>query len=88
MTDNPWRYCSAEKPPEYTRIQIRDRNHNTYIGYRYKNRYYETIGNYSINDPYKWRYIPVGSYLWDEIKEKIKRMSYDEEGVVYGCENN
>ena len=88
MTDNPWRYCSAEKPPEYVRIQIKDYYKIKHVGYRCKNIYYETIGNSVIKAPFQWRYIPVGSYLWTEIKEKIKELSYGGEEVVYGCENN
>lgn len=82
MINNPWRYCNREKPPEYVRIQIRDKNYIKYVGYRCKNTYYETIGNYVIHNPYQWRYIPVGSYLWDEIKEKIHTISYGTVGEV------
>ena len=74
--NNLWRYCDKEKPPEYNRIEIRDKQYVKYVGYRYKNTYFETIGNYIIKDPYQWRYIPVGSYLWNEIIEKIKNMPY------------
>ena len=68
---NPWRYCDRDKPPEYVRIQIRDKQNMKYVGYRYKKQYYETIGNYLIKNPYQWRYIPVGSCVWEEIKQRI-----------------
>lgn len=75
MPKNPWKYCDRNKPPEYTRIQIKDRDKIKYVGYRCKNTYYETIGNYVIKNPWQWRYIPVGSYLWEEVKDKIKGLS-------------
>lgn len=75
MFENPWRYCSKEKPPEYVRVEIKNAYCQHYVGYRYKNKYYETIGNFIIEDPFQWRYIPVGSYLWEEIKSKIHDLS-------------
>lgn len=80
---NPWRYCDRDKPPEYVRIEIRDRYYTKFVGYRYKDKYYETIGNYLIKHPFQWKYIPVGSYLWNEIKEKIKELSYEQGEVAY-----
>lgn len=68
---NPWRSCIFNPPPQYTRVEIKSKVNKRYIGYRYKNTYYETIGNYVIQDPDKWRYIPVGSTLWQEIKQKL-----------------
>lgn len=82
MANNPWRYCAKEKPPEYLRIQIKNNKSERFVGYRYKNTYYETIGNYVIPNPYQWRYIPVGSYLWAEIKEKICSLSYEGVGEI------
>ena len=86
---NPWRFCDTENPPEYVRIQIKDRYNTKYVGYRCKHTYYEAIGNYVIKQPFQWRYIPVGSYLWAEIKDKIKSLSYGgEEETVYGCDSS
>ena len=82
--NNPWRFCDSNPPPQYVRVEIKTRNNKRYAGYRFRKTYYETIGNYIIPDPYKWRYIPVGSYLWNEIKEKIRGLSNTEEGVIYG----
>lgn len=82
---NPWRFCDTEPPPQYTRVEIKSRNRQVYVGYRYKKQYYETIGNSVIPDPFKWRYIPVGSYLWNEIVNKIRSLSIEEEvGRVHG----
>ena len=78
MLDNPWRSCKTEKPPEYLRIEIKDIYCTKYVGYRYRDTYFETIGNFIIENPYQWRHIPVGSYLWNEVKEKIRLLS---EGV-------
>ena len=78
MLDNPWRYCQTENPPEYLRIEIKDIYSTRFVGYRYSKKYYETIGNFIIENPYQWRYIPAGSYLWNEVKEKIRMLS---EGV-------
>lgn len=83
MTKNPWRYCNNDKPPEYIRILIRDKKKTQYIGYRCKNTYYETIGNYVIPNPWQWKYIPVGSYLWNEIKERIHSISVECGEVAY-----
>lgn len=83
MISNPWRYCNTDKPPEYTRIQIKDKHNVKYIGYRCKGTYYETIGNYVIKNPYMWRYIPVGSYLWEEIRNKIRNLSCGYGEVAY-----
>ena len=83
--NNPWRYCNTDPPPQYTRVEIKSKDSYRYVGYRYKNKYYETIGNYIINNPFEWRFIPVGSYLWSEIIEKIRNLSLQEEGEkVYG----
>ena len=80
---NPWRDCKIDKPPEYTRVQIKNTNGKKFIGYRYKNKYYETIGNYVIDSPYMWRYIPVGSYLWTEIVKQINKAYYTQGEVAY-----
>lgn len=82
--NNPWRLCKDDPPKQYIRIEIKSKNNDRYIGYRYLDHYYETIGNYIISDPYKWRYIPVGSYLWNEIVERIRRLSLYNEEPVYG----
>lgn len=66
-----WQSCKDNPPPEYTRIEIRDTNNKHYIGYRYKNKYFETYGNWVIKYPLLWRHIPVGSYLLVELKEKL-----------------
>ena len=69
---NPWRLCSLNPPPQYVRLEIKVKDKkDTYIGYRYGNKYYESIGNYIIENPYKWRFIPQGSYLWEEIRKRI-----------------
>lgn len=72
MRTNNWQLCSKNPPPEYTRVEIKDKNRRRYIGYRCRNVYYETFGNYIIKNPYRWRYIPQGSYLWEEIKRRVK----------------
>ena len=84
---NPWRLCDATPPEEYVRVEIKSKDGNRFIGYRYQRKYYTTIGNYLINDPYKWRYIPVGSFLWNEIRKAIKSLSYGED-VAYACKLN
>ena len=85
MINNSWRFCDTDPPQQYVRVEIKGRDKRKYVGYRYKNTYYETIGNYVIEKPHKWRYIPVGSYLWNEITEKIHRLSsgYGEEEVAF-----
>lgn len=85
MRINNWQLCSKNPPPEYTRVEIRDKDRHTYIGYRYLNRYYETFGNYIIQDPIKWRYIPQNSYLLEEIKQRLKNIKEGE--IVYGCQD-
>lgn len=82
MRINNWQSCDKNPPSQYTRVEIRDKNRKTYIGYRYGNTYYETFGNYIIPNPVKWRYIPQGSYLFETIKEKIKERGV---GEVYGA---
>lgn len=72
MRINNWQLCSKNPPPEYTRVEIKDTKSRKYIGYRCNQKYYETFGNYIIPDPFKWRYIPQGSFLWEEIKRKIR----------------
>lgn len=86
--NNPWRYCDKEKPPEYTRIEIRDKEYVKYVGYRYKKSYFETIGNYLIKNPYQWRYIPIGSYLWNEILDKIRELQIERGEAVYNDRAN
>ena len=86
MIDNPWRFCDTDPPSQYMRVEIKTKNGKKYVGYRYKKNYYETIGNYIIKNPYKWRMIPVGSYLWNEIKEKIVSSSQLE--VAYERDNH
>ena len=83
---NPWRFCDTDPPPQYVRVEIKSHHNKRYVGYRCKRQYYETIGNYIIPDPHKWRYIPVGSYLWNEIKDKIRKLSLEQEEPAYGCE--
>lgn len=80
---NNWQLCCKNPPPQYTRIEIKKLNGERCVGYRCKNTYYETLGNYIISDPYKWRWIPKTSTLLAEIKEKIKSNSLMEVG--YGC---
>ena len=81
---NPWRNCKTDPPEQYTRIEIKSKDNEKYIGYRYLDNYYETFGNYIIRNPHKWRYIPVGSYLWNEIVDRIKKLSnYNEEAKGY-----
>ena len=82
--NNPWNYCDTNPPEEYVRVEIKSRDKRRYVGYRFKNKYYETIGNYVIKNPYMWRYIPVGSILWEDIKEKICNLSMGNEEVAYG----
>lgn len=72
MRTNNWQLCSKKAPPQYTRIEIKDYKNKRYIGYRYGNKYYETFGNYVIKNPYKWRYIPQDSWIWEEVKHRIK----------------
>lgn len=81
---NPWRDCITDPPDQYTRVEIKSKYNRKYIGYRYKDKYFTTIGNYNILEPQLWRYIPEGSYLWNEIKEKIKGLSLGEEEPEYG----
>lgn len=81
---NPWRMCDTDPPNEYIRVEIKTKDRERKVGYRYKINYYETIGNYLIKNPYQWRYIPVGSYLWAEIKDKIRSLSMENGEVAYG----
>lgn len=71
VLSNPWRDCRRDPPIQYVRVEIRDIDHIHYVGYRYKKDYYETIGNYIIQNPKVWRKIPQGSYLFEEIRQKI-----------------
>lgn len=68
---NPWRSIQSNPPPEYTRVEIKDINRKHYIGYRYRKTYYETYGNWVIQNPEFWRWIPATSTLLAELKEKI-----------------
>lgn len=68
---NPWHNCKSDPPPQYHRVEIKDKNNDRYIGYRYGNTYYETYGNYLIKNPTCWREPPKGSQLLADIKEKI-----------------
>lgn len=71
---NPWNDCKYNPPPQYNRVEIKDKHNKHYIGYRYQNNYYETFGNYIIPEPYKWRWIPANSPLFYEIKNKLKML--------------
>lgn len=68
---NPWHDCETNPPRQYLRVEIKDVHKIQYIGYRYKKQYFESIGNYIIENPKVWRYIPEGSYLFNDIKQKI-----------------
>lgn len=82
---NPWHNCDTDPPPQYLRVEIKDDGKNRYVGYRYKKQYFETIGNYVINNPKAWRYIPEGSYLFNDIKQRILKCNVTEEGEkAYG----
>lgn len=83
MLTNPWQLCSTSPPDQYIRCEIKDRKGKRYIGYRCRNTYYETIGNYVIKEPYKWRYVPKGSEIWQSIEDKIYDFMKMKE-VVYG----
>lgn len=69
---NSWQLCSKNPPPQYTRVEIKSLFGKRYCGYRYKNQYYSTFGNFIIKDPYKWRWIPETSALYAEILHRIK----------------
>lgn len=69
---NPWRYCKDDPPMQYIRCEIKDHKGVEAVGYRYGKKYYTTFGNYIIEDPYMWRYIPQGSRLWESIEYKIR----------------
>lgn len=68
---NRWRSCKYNPPMQYTRVEIKDHSGKRYVGYRYKQDYYETFGNFKIADPYKWRRIPEESWLWKEIRMRL-----------------
>lgn len=70
---NKWKSCNKCPPPQYVRVEIKTTNGDCVCGYRYKNDFYETFGNYIIANPYKWRWIPDNSQLFLEISEKIKK---------------
>jgi len=80
---NNWQLCSKNPPPQYTRVEIKTKDGKHYVGYRCAYTYYETIGNYIIKDPHKWRWIPEYSYLLETVKDKIKKNGMMEVG--YGC---
>lgn len=79
---NQWQSCKKNPPPNYTRVEIKTKSRQRYVGYRCNNTYYETIGNYIIPDPIKWRYIPQGSALFHEIEEKIHRIPKLSEAIL------
>ena len=79
---NQWQSCKKNPPPNYTRVEIKTKSRQRYVGYRCNNTYYETIGNYIIPDPIKWRYIPQGSVLFHEVEEKIHRMPKLSEAIL------
>ena len=68
---NPWRDCDTDPPRQYLRVEIKDDERIHYVGYRYRKQYFESIGNYIIKNPKKWRYIPEESHLFNDIKQKI-----------------
>lgn len=84
---NPWRNCETDPPMQYKRVEIKDVNDKRYCGYRYKNQYYESFGNYIIAKPYKWRFIKDNSFMAEWIKDKINSLKY-KEGVAYENEYN
>ena len=69
---NPWQLCETNPPPEYTRVEIKDKNKKHHIGYRYKYTYYETYGNWVIESPKYWRWVPQQSTLLANLKEKLR----------------
>lgn len=71
MKLNPWRDCKKDPPNQYTRVEIRNKSGERFLGYRYSKDYYETYGNYLIKNPMSWRYPPKGSKLLTELKEKL-----------------
>lgn len=73
MLVNNWMSCEKSPPPQYTRIEIKDRKGEKYIGYRYKDTYFETYGNYVIKYPMYWRYVPEGSTLLKDLYDKLYR---------------
>ena len=72
---NPWRLCKLVPPPQFVRLEIKTKDGDTYVGYRYGNTYYESVGNYIIKDPYKWKFIPRESRLWEEIRRRLYILS-------------
>jgi len=80
---NQWQSCKKNPPPNYTRVEIKTKNRRKYVGYRCNNTYYETIGNYIIPNPIKWRYIPEGSYLLREIERKVHKFPKFSEAILY-----
>lgn len=70
--NNPWQLCETNPPPEYTRVEIKDKDKKHYIGYRYKYTYYETYGNWVIESPKYWRWVPQQSTLLANLKEKLR----------------
>lgn len=69
--DNAWKDCIKNPPPEYVRVEVKTLENEKIAGYRYKQKYYSTFGNYVIDNPVKWRHIPRGSYLYELIKKKL-----------------
>lgn len=83
MRDNTWKYCKSNPPDQYIRCEIKDHKGVRYVGYRCGRKYYETIGNYIIEDPYVWRYVPRTSHLWETIEYKIRNFFCGGENGVY-----
>lgn len=81
---NPWRKCRSDPPPQYHRVEIKDKHNNRYVGYRCGKTYYETYGNYIIKEPKYWRIPPVGSPLIEVLKDKLKGF-ITEEQTAYGA---
>lgn len=72
--NNPWRDCEKDPPMQYKRVEIKNRKNVRYCGYRYKNKYYESFGNYIIPEPYMWRFIKDKSFMAEWIKDKINSL--------------
>ena len=67
-----WKNCRTNPPPEYHRVEIKDKQNNRYIGYKCGSEWFETYGNYLIKKPMYWREPPEGSTLLAELKEKLR----------------
>lgn len=67
-----WNNCTKDPPKQFERIEIKDKQNNRYIGYRFGRLYFESYGNYEIKYPRFWRVPPKESQLLADLKEKLR----------------